>query len=359
MPIDTVLDLRDHLQEAIRIELSTIPPYLYAMYSIADADNEWSQLIRSVATEEMLHATLAANVLLAVGGEPRFYEPTVMPTYPSALLHHEPELMVDLAPFSQAVVEDLFLRIEQPGTPDAPLSPDRWESQGQLYRELERALRRLDVGGGLFDHPQVERQLHDPHDYAPVKYDTSASGGLLGVAGLDRAIEALEVMIHQGEGLTDERFADPQHAELTHFWKFQRVLAHAEGVGPVHNAIRNPILDELPGAVQPLARFSNAAYTYLFILMDRLFAPDEPDRPRLVGMLYGTMVGLVGPVARHLMTMPVSASEVAGPPFQHHEFADPDDAERELRSLGGLAVDVDPGLAPLVAVLDRLSASPT
>ena len=34
MPIRTVTDLHEHLQLALRVELATIPPYLYAMYSI-------------------------------------------------------------------------------------------------------------------------------------------------------------------------------------------------------------------------------------------------------------------------------------------------------------------------------------
>lgn len=56
MPIDTVDDLREHLLVAIEVELSTIPPYLYAMYSIEDQSSEAALLIRSVVVEEMLHA---------------------------------------------------------------------------------------------------------------------------------------------------------------------------------------------------------------------------------------------------------------------------------------------------------------
>jgi len=33
MPITTVQELRDHLALAAKIELSLVPPYLYAMYS--------------------------------------------------------------------------------------------------------------------------------------------------------------------------------------------------------------------------------------------------------------------------------------------------------------------------------------
>jgi hypothetical protein len=39
MPIETTQDLHDHLELAISIELATVPPYLYAMYSIEDLDS--------------------------------------------------------------------------------------------------------------------------------------------------------------------------------------------------------------------------------------------------------------------------------------------------------------------------------
>ena len=60
MPIDTVDDLRDHLQLAIQVEVATIPPYLYALYSIEDPATTSAKYLRSVATEEMLHAILMA-----------------------------------------------------------------------------------------------------------------------------------------------------------------------------------------------------------------------------------------------------------------------------------------------------------
>ena len=71
MAIRTVEDLREHLQWAIELEHSTLPPYLTALYSIKDGHNtEAAEVIQSVFLEEMLHMTLAANILNAVGGAP-------------------------------------------------------------------------------------------------------------------------------------------------------------------------------------------------------------------------------------------------------------------------------------------------
>ncbi len=78
MAIRTIESLRQHLQWAIEIEHSTLPPYLCALYSIKDGHNrEAVEVIHSVFLEEMLHMTLAANLLNAVGGSPRIDVPGV------------------------------------------------------------------------------------------------------------------------------------------------------------------------------------------------------------------------------------------------------------------------------------------
>lgn len=61
MDIDTVAQLHANLRVALQIELATIPPYLYAMYSIADHASRPSLLIRGIVAEEMLHAALVAD----------------------------------------------------------------------------------------------------------------------------------------------------------------------------------------------------------------------------------------------------------------------------------------------------------
>ena len=74
MPITTPEELRQHLALAVQVELTTVPPYLYALYSIEDQTSEAARLIKSVVAEEMLHAALVANLLVAVGGATRLPE---------------------------------------------------------------------------------------------------------------------------------------------------------------------------------------------------------------------------------------------------------------------------------------------
>jgi len=78
--------LREHLQLAIELEHSTIPPYLCALYSIEPGRNlEAVEVIGSVLVEEMLHLTLASNLLNSVGGRPRLDIPQTLPGYPRPL----------------------------------------------------------------------------------------------------------------------------------------------------------------------------------------------------------------------------------------------------------------------------------
>ena len=86
MAIRDISGLRQHLQWAIEVEHATIPPYLFALYSIREGHNgEAIEILRSIFMEEMLHMTLAANILNAVGGTPRLDKPDFIPQYPTYL----------------------------------------------------------------------------------------------------------------------------------------------------------------------------------------------------------------------------------------------------------------------------------
>src|SRR4051812_4643725 len=114
MAITTVESLRKHLQWAIELEHSTLPPYLCALYSIEDGHNvEAAAVVHSVFMEEMLHLTLAANILNAVGGSPQIDTPSILPTFPTYLPHSDRSFEVPLLKFSKEAIE-VFLKIERP-----------------------------------------------------------------------------------------------------------------------------------------------------------------------------------------------------------------------------------------------------
>src|SRR5262245_52254741 len=106
MAIKNVESLREHLQTAIELEHSTLPPYLCARGSLKDGSNEVARaVVQSVALEEMLHLTLAANVLNAVGGTPVLDSPRLMPGHPTTLPHSDSSIVLSLRPFSREAIE--------------------------------------------------------------------------------------------------------------------------------------------------------------------------------------------------------------------------------------------------------------
>lgn len=323
MPIETQQQLRDHIELAIEVELSTIPPYLFAMYSIEDQGSESALLIKSIVAEEMLHAVLASNLLLALGGRPRFDSPEILPVYPGLLPHHRPPLELSLAPCSRELIRDVLMRIEQPEVHGAPAQPDEFETLGQFYHALESALKTMSSQHDLFSDPQVECQLADPSFYAPVEYDAEDSGGLIQIDDLESALAAIEIIIHQGEGLSSERWADPAHQELTHYHKLLRIYEGKSRLGPVRSVRANPRTTDYPESLQVVSQLFNAGYRYVFHLLDVLFQPSEDKTPD-VGRLYLMMKQFLSGLALFLVGQPLGNGEFAAPTFELFEFRSAD-----------------------------------
>jgi hypothetical protein len=319
MPIETTQDLHDHLELAIRLELATVPPYLYAMYSIEDLDSEAALLLRSIVVEEMLHAALVTNLLLATGGTPDYASTRYMTRYPADLPHHDPPLSIDLEPCSVDLIRRVFMRIEQPEARDAPAQPDRFETLGQFYHALEIGIERLSETTDLFSEPQAEAQLSDPRFYRPVAFDADDSGGLVLVDDLDSARQAIEIIIHQGEGLSDERWADPAHQELTHYHKLLQISQGVSPLGAVRPVRTNPRTSDFPPAVQPVSELFNAIYRSLYLILHRVFEPGV-NQAKAVGVLYLLMADVLSQIARFLVHQPIGNREYASPTFEIHQF---------------------------------------
>ncbi len=329
-------ELQEHLEWAMAIEMLTIPPYLYALYSIKDPQSTAARLIRSIVAEEMLHLVLAANILVAVGGRPRFSAAHIVPSYPKPLPHHSPELIVGLEPCSAQVVKEVFMLIEQPKDLVTGMREDgEYHSLGDFYIEIETSINRLSAEIDLFAQPRLDRQLADESFYSPVEFDAEDSGGLHGVVDAETACRAIETIIHQGEGLRDHHWADPAHQELTHYYKLREIADGNAPLGDVWPLVANPTADDLVAPAQQLAVLFNAAYTMALHTLDELYEPlDAAERRRLISRLYGLMSGVMGPVAHELVTRPgTSAGEHSGPTFEWYDFADPQTARDELAEL--------------------------
>ncbi|KAB1197844.1 MULTISPECIES: ferritin-like protein [Haloferax] len=361
MAIETRTALTEHLQWAMQVELSTVPTYLYAMYSIDDNGSDPYKLIRSVVVEEMLHTALAANLVVAVGGNPRFYDESVLPSYPMDLPHHDPPIRMNLERCSPDFIERVCMPIEHPGAVGAVPEDDNYETIGQFYLAIEEAIERLDDDGSLFDDPQVERQMLHPGYYAPVEFDETDSGGLHPIEDIESARRAIETVIHQGEGLRDEHWADPSHHEMTHYYKFKAIANGTYHLGEVRPVLENPTTDDFDPALHPVSDLFNAAYSYTYVLMDELYTTTDRDtKDALVRDLYTVMSGMLSPLARYLTSRPASeTSEThAAPTFEFYRFDDSSTPWAQIRGLTTTVARETGELVQLNGVVESLQTRP-
>jgi len=226
MAIRDLESLRNHLQWAIELEHSTIPPYLTAFYSLHEGHNrEAAAVLLSVAIEEMLHMTLAANVLNAVGGQPQLDKPDFIPQYPCYMTHSNKAFLVHLAPFAPETVA-AFMRIEKPEDHSALPEDENYETIGQFYDALEEGLVRLcrELGERAVFTGDPARQMGPQHFH----YD--GSGKVVVVTDLATARQALEEIVEQGEGLDHKAIYDgdrsmfhPTRMEISHYFRFHEI----------------------------------------------------------------------------------------------------------------------------------------
>ncbi|HEY1750500.1 MAG TPA: ferritin-like domain-containing protein [Caulobacteraceae bacterium] len=184
--------LKADLQTAIRIELATIPIYLYAYYSlvrndesgetISDAQlyaNKAGGLVMSVAVEEMLHMSLSSNILYAMGVAPQLYR-QAPGAYPTGLPYHNPKgpkgpgggAAVKI-PLGKLGFEQLwhFLQIEYPEQWNAPPQDSDWDTIGQFYSYIRCLLSTRFLADADFRHGAPERAIQ-PYNYSPNNVDT-------------------------------------------------------------------------------------------------------------------------------------------------------------------------------------------
>jgi Ferritin-like len=232
-----LIHLYELLQKALELELFTIPPYLTALYSIKDGvkgRNSYSaNIILSVVMEEMLHATLVANVMNAVGAKP-LVSPELSKgklkkcQYPSSMPHIRKDLKVSLSRFSRDAILD-FRKIEEPEKPEEwqeSIENQQIHSIGHLYQIVLEHLIALanDLG---------EKKLFVGNQNLQIDFDKyyGAHGRAIRVEGLADAMAAVSEVSQQGEGrvhvtnLTGDELLFHQPGEVAHYYRFQQILA--------------------------------------------------------------------------------------------------------------------------------------
>jgi Ferritin-like len=230
--IQTLNDLYEYLYVALQLEHATIPPYLLALYSIRPGTNvDATQVIRAVVVEEMLHLTLAANILNAVGGKPDLTAPGFVASYPTYLPEGIDDFKVDLQPFSKDAVET-FLRIERPKkAPQASQMVSRQnnhvsmlkaDAQGLHYFSIGEFYAEIAVGLNYLSEQLGSDLFKGKRSYqAGPEYFYSGGGNLTEVTDLPSALAAINLITEQGEGF--DYGIQTKTGELSHDYRFEQL----------------------------------------------------------------------------------------------------------------------------------------
>jgi hypothetical protein len=324
----SIEDIYKLVQTAIDLEFSTLPPYLYAKFSIPDGMNPAAtDRIQTIVGQEMIHMCLACNIMNALGGTVGINPPS----YPG----HLPgdvggKLEVHLYTFSEAAMKQ-GMDIE---TPEDPIDPPVLKAMraappagpvtiGQFYAFLDMELSKLPPTAWTPDHNQIgDAQFFQ--------------GQLFPVNNYDDAHQAISDIVSEGEGTPQVggEGGSPLdfEQELAHFYRFQEIYRNKVLVkndnptgyawnGPlgvdwkaVYPAINDPEEHDFSGdskEAQMAQEACNAAFTSMVDELRRAFN-GEPGR---LGNAVGAMFKLRMAALHALVTPLADGTSVAGPSF--------------------------------------------
>ncbi len=265
-------NLEDVMQQAIALELATIPTYLSTYYSIHRAQdqdklyakihkqlsqsgtrpasevdalaqelkldilvysNKSAALIMSVVIEEMLHLALSCNVKQSVCQvAPDLMAIGKVLSFPTQLDGHIPEFQINTSKLSLQQLTT-FLQIESPKPFVDPYADKQkrsvveYQTIGGLYKKIEQCIidnfpgpykkrpQLLPPEAGAGPRPFYSQNsmntVHYDRDHNPHFANENDSGELVGVYDSKTAVEALHLIVEQGEGSTTKQNEKKQH----------------------------------------------------------------------------------------------------------------------------------------------------
>ncbi|HEU0124498.1 MAG TPA: ferritin-like protein [Bryobacteraceae bacterium] len=321
-------DLHYYLQSAIKLEHSTIPPYLTALFSLKPGTNrEIAALIRSIVIEEMLHMTIAANILIATGGRPQINTREFIPTYPGPLpMNIGSGLIVGIEAFSLELTKKVFMAIEEPEKP-IPIAPPslfaaaepEYGTIGEFYDAVKQKIR--DLGQSIFVQAAAPPQVIDNRWFP--------ASDLFLITGPDTACQAIDIIKIEGEGTSTDPFQSGR--DPAHYYKFGEIVNgrgivqtptgyaydgppipfDAAGVWPLRPNCRITDFPEGSQARNRIERFANAYATLLNSL--HLTCNGHPEQLQTaIGIMYDLRVFAVA-----LMQTDIGNGQTAGPSFEY------------------------------------------
>lgn len=237
-PIKNIQDLRLALQQAVELEHATIPTYLTSMFSCGVTNNQnVAGIILSVVIEEMLHMSIAANTLNAIGGKPAINTPAFIPSFPGPLpggVAHG--LTVTLEKASKAHIQKVFMGIEEPEDPIiiknnkiltstlfTNFNLDTWDEPkemtiGEFYHVVLCAMRNLEAeaqaqGSTIFTGSPDDQMVNNR--WFP-------ESELFPIVNIETAEAGIRLIVDQGEGTSKDPF--DIEGQPAHYYRFQEIV---------------------------------------------------------------------------------------------------------------------------------------
>jgi hypothetical protein len=317
-------ELYVHLQRAVELEHATIPTYLTAMYSLKPGTNaEIAAFVRGIVVEEMLHMTISANTLVAIGGRPQINNPQFVPNYPNYLpmgIGHD--LVVPIKAFSKELVHDVFMVIEEPEHPIPIMALAATEPQyatiGEFYAAIKAKIREL--GDDIF--------VVGPEQQVLAWFDRDRLFPIVDATSAERAID---IIVVEGEGTSTDPFEVP--GQPAHYYRFgeiyhgKQIVKTADGYAysgaplpfdpaGVYPMVDNPTPDLYPPGSQ--VKMLSDTFTYSYSCLLNALQEAFNGRPATINAVMGLMFQL-RLQSQTLMATPIpnGGGKTAGPVFRY------------------------------------------
>ncbi|KST69497.1 ferritin-like domain-containing protein [Mastigocoleus testarum] len=355
-PVKTREDLLYLLSQAAELEHSLSCQYLFTAFSLKEFTSEgvsqaqltkinrWRRRINEIAVQEMLHLALVSNLLTAIGGAPYFRRAN----FPQAKTYSSLKLQFKLAPFNETTL-NRYICFELPNSFDNEEQRDNWTQFCQRIRDEELLALITALPKPLIPRKIEYNTIGELYELIRQGFETIGEKLFIGppdaqatgifremiqVKDLNSAMEAIDLIIVQGEG-------SPSRRDDSHFTKFTKIreeylteLQSDPNFQPTRPVIENPLLslqqdNTTPGAniitdslSRDVAEILVALYEVMLQILLRFFAHTEENEEQMY-ILKSAFINLmpfgISPLARAITQLPAGEDFPgmnAGPSFE-------------------------------------------
>lgn len=358
--IDTLDTLAAHLQWAVTLKLSMIPPYLCALYSIKDSSSTAYRLLKSAAVEQMLHLMVASNLMNSIGTPP-VLSGEYVPKFPGvAPFHPAGGPFLQLQAFSSDFAESIISKTLADSASQINEHDSRYTNIVEFYQAIADGFIRLAA-----EHGEAWVFSNDTGFQRSDAYFGGGANHLTPVASINDALKAVACIAGRGEaGKSGSPGFSGAHADQTVPTKraaeadlvsmmaagsqndFSQQLIGLAALATNETAVypmrTNPRSEELRAEFRELSDLFNMCYTLVLRALE-LGLGSSPEGFNFLGVAFPVMHFALPALSTLLMQTPIERhgdlkrGPTAGPAFQY--FSAP---LAHLIRLTRLLLNVDP-----------------